>query len=44
MEISNTVSKSKVLTYSTDKMCDEMKTTDDILKEKVLKEINEDYH
>lgn len=25
-------------------MCEEMKTTDNILKEKILKEINEDYH
>ncbi len=25
-------------------MCEEMKTADDVLKEKVLKEINEDFH
>jgi hypothetical protein len=30
--------------FKYNKMCEEMKTTDNILKEKVLKEINEDYH
>lgn len=30
--------------FKYNKMCDEMKTNDDVLKEKVLKEINEDFH
>jgi len=30
--------------FKYNKMCDEMKTTDDLLKRKVLIEINEDFH
>ena len=44
METSSTVSYHQYANVFLDKMCDEMKTTDNILKEKVLKEINEDYH
>ena len=44
MAISNTVTQIFALKWLIDKMCREMSSNDDVLRTKVLIEINEDFH